>query len=165
MGKHIHTLKSPEVWSPSSFVCQGCELEFACSTKPKGRNYRHMYCCNKCQMEAKRRKRIRQWLEEGRGWNIYTPKWAKDYLITQRGYACEVCSISMWQGQKIPLEFDHVDGNYMNNAPSNLRMVCPNCHSLTPTFKGKNKGSGREYRRLRDAEIARRIKLAEAIVV
>jgi hypothetical protein len=37
------------------------------------------------------------------------------------------------------LELDHIDGNYQNNALGNLRLMCPNCHSLTPTFRGRNK--------------------------
>jgi len=41
--------------------------------------------------------------------------------------------------QPIPLELDHIDGNHQNNALDNLRLLCPNCHSLTPTFRGKNK--------------------------
>lgn len=42
-------------------------------------------------------------------------------------------------GQPIPLELDHIDGNHQNNALQNLRLLCPNCHALTPTFRDKNK--------------------------
>jgi len=47
---------------------------------------------------------------------------------------------------RIALEIDHVDGNSENNIESNLRLLCPNCHSLTPYFKNLNKGNGREWR-------------------
>jgi hypothetical protein len=54
---------------------------------------------------------------------------------------CSNCKLDTWMDQPIPLELDHVDGNHENNALDNLRLLCPNCHSLTPTFRGKNKGS------------------------
>jgi 5-methylcytosine-specific restriction endonuclease McrA len=48
---------------------------------------------------------------------------------------------------KVPLELDHIDGAHTNNVESNLRMLCPNCHSLTPTYKSRNSGnSTREYK-------------------
>ena len=61
---------------------------------------------------------------------------------------CMSCGLSEWQGVPLPLELDHIDGNARNNNPSNLRMICPNCHSITPTWKSRNKGSGRKARGL-----------------
>ena len=43
----------------------------------------------------------------------------------------------------IPLEVEHIDGDYHNNRPENLTLLCPNCHSLTATYRGANKGHGR----------------------
>jgi hypothetical protein len=54
---------------------------------------------------------------------------------------CCGCKLDTWLDQPIPLELDHIDGNHQNNALDNLRLLCPNCHSLTPTFRGKNKRS------------------------
>lgn len=51
---------------------------------------------------------------------------------------CESCGVSEWQGQKLNLELDHIDGNKYNHVLSNLRIICPNCHSLTSTFRGRN---------------------------
>jgi predicted HNH restriction endonuclease len=44
------------------------------------------------------------------------------------------------------VEVEHIDGNWRNNQPSNLTLLCPNCHSLTPTYRALNWGRGREYR-------------------
>lgn len=47
----------------------------------------------------------------------------------------------------IPLALDHIDGDSKNNKPDNLRLLCPNCHSLTPTYGSLNNGRGRLDRR------------------
>ena len=55
-------------------------------------------------------------------------------------YECENCGCDgTWQGGKISLEIDHIDGDNTNNTLSNLRYLCPNCHALTTTYRGKNK--------------------------
>jgi hypothetical protein len=56
---------------------------------------------------------------------------------------CERCGISEWLGKPLSLELDHKDGNCYNHNLQNLQILCPNCHSQTDTFRGKNKsGSG-----------------------
>lgn len=52
---------------------------------------------------------------------------------------CAHCTLTLWLGQDIPLELDHIDGNPNNNSLTNLRLLCPNCHAMTPTYRGKNK--------------------------
>jgi hypothetical protein len=44
-----------------------------------------------------------------------------------------------WCGRPMTLEIDHIDGDWLNNSPSNLRLLCPNCHSITDTYRGRNK--------------------------
>jgi hypothetical protein len=63
-------------------------------------------------------------------------------LIEEHGYLCNICSINKWNDQPIILELDHIDGNSDNNTRENLRLLCPNCHSQTPTYRGKNKKAG-----------------------
>lgn len=53
-------------------------------------------------------------------------------------YQCSQCGISDWRGNKIVLQLDHIDGCNTNNSLENLRLICPNCHSQTDTFTGKN---------------------------
>lgn len=54
-------------------------------------------------------------------------------------HKCECCRLSEWMGQPISLELDHIDGDNKNNKLDNLRVLCPNCHAQTPTYRGKNK--------------------------
>ncbi len=51
---------------------------------------------------------------------------------------CNRCKISIWQGQKLSLHLHHKDGNRVNNSLENLELLCPNCHSLTDTYTGRN---------------------------
>lgn len=52
---------------------------------------------------------------------------------------CETCGITEWQGKHIACELDHIDGNSKNHVLSNLRILCPNCHSQTSTFRSKKR--------------------------
>lgn len=56
-------------------------------------------------------------------------------LIKERGYKCETCNLSEWQSKPITLELEHTDGNNRNSERSNLRLLCPNCHSQTDTWR------------------------------
>jgi hypothetical protein len=53
---------------------------------------------------------------------------------------CEWCLQTRWHRQPIPLELDHIAGGRTNNLLENLRLLCPNCHALTPTYRGRNIG-------------------------
>jgi RNase P subunit RPR2 len=72
----------------------------------------------------------------------------KKYLLEKFGNKCLVCG---WKERHpvtglVPLEVDHVDGNSENNIEENLRLICPNCHALTPFYKNLNRGKGRRWR-------------------
>lgn len=54
-------------------------------------------------------------------------------------YLCAWCGISEWRGEPITLEVDHIDGCNTNNVLTNLRLLCPNCHSQTPTFGNRKR--------------------------
>lgn len=54
---------------------------------------------------------------------------------------CEECGINEWNGKKIVCELDHINGNNIDNRIENLKILCPNCHSQTPNFRGRNKVS------------------------
>lgn len=54
-------------------------------------------------------------------------------------HQCEECGLAEWNGKFLPIELDHIDGNRTNHRFSNLRMLCPNCHSQTYTYRSKNR--------------------------
>ncbi|MDE2037900.1 MAG: HNH endonuclease [Patescibacteria group bacterium] len=71
------------------------------------------------------------------------------YLIDRHGDRCMLCG---WHERnqatgKVPIEIDHIDGDSENSSEKNLRLICPNCHSLTLNFRGLNMGYGRKWRK------------------
>ena len=51
---------------------------------------------------------------------------------------CELCKIEEWLDKPIKLELHHIDGNKNNNSLDNIQLLCPNCHSFTDNYRGKN---------------------------
>lgn len=60
-------------------------------------------------------------------------------VLQEQNHTCNNCGISTWQGFTITLELEHKDGNHQNNSRENLEALCPNCHSITDTWRGRNK--------------------------
>jgi len=54
-------------------------------------------------------------------------------------YKCEVCGNKTWNEMPIPLELHHMDGDHLNNALSNILIICPNCHAQTSTYRSKTR--------------------------
>jgi hypothetical protein len=52
---------------------------------------------------------------------------------------CEMCCLTTWLGKPIALELEHCDGNHQNNELENLKILCPNCHAQTPTYRNKKR--------------------------
>lgn len=128
------------------FCCKNCKLQY---TVPNKYSYVGKYCSNKCQQEYQTQHKINEWLEGGKAPGPYT---IKNYLKKINGNYCVECGIENWNGKPLALQLEHKDGNPENNHISNLCLICPNCHSQTDTFAGKNRGNGRYYRRVRYAQ-------------
>ena len=60
-------------------------------------------------------------------------------ILYEQENKCNKCGLDSWLGQELLLELEHKDGNNKNNSRDNLEMICPNCHSLTKTWRGRNK--------------------------
>ncbi len=68
---------------------------------------------------------------------------------------CEMCGISEWNGKPISCQLHHKDGNNANNSLDNLQMLCPNCHSQTDNFAGKNLRQEKPREKKTFAELSR----------
>lgn len=84
------------------------------------------------------RKNLKEILKEN---SIYNTCRLKKRLIEEKilENKCTICKIDSWQGKIISLELDHINGINNDNRIENLRVICPNCHSQTLNYRGKNK--------------------------
>jgi hypothetical protein len=87
-------------------------------------------------------------LEAGKYPLYINSRFLRKYLIERFGERCSRCG---WNERnprtgRIPVEVEHIDGDWRNNSAENLTLLCPNCHSLTPTFRALNRGRGRPMR-------------------
>lgn len=102
------------------------------------------YCSLACSAKHRQAKQMDDWLKgiikkvENRVLRVYLSK--------LEGSLCSVCGISEWNEKPIVLEVEHKDGNSEDDSRENVCLICPNCHSQTDTYKGKNKGKGRHSR-------------------
>ena len=123
--------------------CLFCSKEL-----PIRKNTRNKYCSNKCQGQHKYQNSVKDWLEgdlvgySGKAKQVKL--FVRRYLLETRGTPCSECG---WDKRhpdgSILTEIDHIDGDAENCSPDNLRILCPNCHALTPTFRARNKDSKR----------------------
>lgn len=74
---------------------------------------------------------------------LWGRKLQEKLILHEQNYCCLHCSLKEWMGKPLILELDHVDGNRNNNKRENLRLLCPNCHSQTDTWRGRNINSGK----------------------
>ncbi len=72
-------------------------------------------------------------------WDTLSWERLRKRTIWEQKECCNKCGLSEWLKQPITLEIDHIDGDNKNNTRNNIEALCPNCHSLTPTWRGRNK--------------------------
>ena len=113
-------------------ICLNCDAELY--------GKKRTYCSLKCQQGAQRKQRVEN---KTASHNV-----VRNYLISINGAKCMDCG---WcevnpYSNKVPIELEHIDGDSSNNELENLKLLCPNCHSLTPTYKSLKKGKGRHER-------------------
>ncbi len=107
------------------------------------------YCSQDCHRRGEFERRRRKLLESGAYCGIYNCNgYVKKYLIYRFGERCAKCC---WAERhpitgKVPVEVEHIDGDWRNNNVENLTLLCPNCHALTTTYRALNRGHGRASR-------------------
>jgi hypothetical protein len=138
------------------FCCRSCGVSYNNRIKPKrikskkqcilcknefcGSKKNRKFCSKKCHYEYKVKK-IETSGSFSSNWN--NNKSIRQYLIKKHGNYCFICKQSgdNWNGKTLTLIVDHIDGKADNWLVLNIRLVCPNCDSQLPTFKGRNIGN------------------------
>ncbi|MFH1178379.1 MAG: HNH endonuclease signature motif containing protein [bacterium] len=124
-------------------VCQFCRAILK-------KRHQQKFCSNKCQADFRYRIFKDKWFAGQQ--KVITKnisRHIKRFLLEKHGEKCSLCG---WNKKNpatghVPLEVDHLDGNSDNNDLKNLKLLCPNCHALTPSFRNLNKGKGRTWRK------------------
>ena len=118
-----------------SIKCKNCGLTLTSKQQSLG----YDFCSGDCYNQFQKEEKINQWLnnpisENGKKkLSVYI----RQYLFEKNNNKCELCGwgeVNQFTN-KIPLEIHHIDGNHLNNSPDNLQVLCPNCHSLTNSFR------------------------------
>lgn len=122
------------------FNCLNCGKE----NRFKGYSYNNKYCNNKCQGQHTRK----GWFETNKPifeQGLLKSRVAvKKFVIDRDGEKCSICNQDPeYNGKRLVMILDHIDGDASNNKPANFRLVCPNCDSQLPTYKARNIGNGR----------------------
>lgn len=112
----------------------------------------NIFCSTNCHNKYKYQEYIKKWKNceaDGLYKDGSLSKYIKKYIFEKYDNKCSKCGwgIKNEYTGNVPLEIEHIDGNSENNKEENLTLLCPNCHSLTKTYKGANKGNGRYNRR------------------
>ena len=124
------------------FARKPCEQCAKLTTNPR-------YCSTRCAAAGRRAEGFAAIRRSGR---FRAPTTARAFLAHRDGWRCSICHRITWLGQPIPLVLDHINGNPEDDRIDNVRLVCGNCDMQLPTYKSRNRGNGRAWRRRRYAE-------------
>jgi hypothetical protein len=116
-------------------ICPVCQKQFYTKVK------KQIVCSRECAPIYRRKKTIEKFLcgkltdKQVRGNTV------REYLLEKQENKCAICgNFPEHNGRPLVFIIDHIDGNFSNNIPENIRAICPNCNSQTDTFSGKNMG-------------------------
>jgi predicted nucleic acid-binding Zn ribbon protein len=154
---YCSTTFNSSIFNPKKFCSSSCSVSY--NNKLRNRKLpnkcvicekeitRKYKCCSNTCASILRHNNIFKLIENG-DTTLYEGYYKK-YLIHKYGnkcMECDWCKVHPITG-KVPIQLEHIDGNSDNNNLTNLKLLCPNCHSLTPTYGALNKGKGRDSKR------------------
>lgn len=129
------------------FCSKSCSAKFnnlhrkrknICKICGNPRSYKSIFCSDACKELSINSKKLELILVED---SHYNRSHLRNRLIKE-GYLenkCSICGLfPIWNNQNLTLQLDHINGKKYDNRIQNLRLLCPNCHSQTSTFSGKN---------------------------
>lgn len=124
-----------------SISCKNCNMNFDTNRKFQ------VFCSQKCSTEYKKNEKIIRFLNGELTDSQVRKETIREYLIKLQSGKCIICNQPpFYNGKPLVFIVDHIDGNFGNNNPENIRAICPNCNSQTDTFSGKNVGINKEKR-------------------
>ena len=173
-GKAIYRKPSHLTKTDTFFCDKDCQVAaqrsgtFRTGVQPTGLTLKMCQKCNRplsyksrktttMHRECKAQHTVEQWLSGNNDVTLYiddktnmpkdTKPFVKKYLLETRGDRCEECGFDKHGPFGSIIQMDHVNGDCFDNRPENLKLLCPNCHAMTPTYGSRNRGSGRAHRR------------------
>jgi len=143
--KKVHCLQCNKETINSKFCSKSCSVTYnnsGINRHGTGKKYclscnkeipnRNKYCNSSCQKEYQRSLYITRWFsgEEDGTSSSGCSHYIKSYLMDKYDSKCQICDwgITNKTSGRVPLEVHHVDGDWENNRPNNLMLICPNCH-------------------------------------
>lgn len=141
-------------WSNGDFCSKSCSRKFSHTfinkekLSEKMKKISQLNPLSKEEIE-KRVKTFNNTIKErlmNTNWSSLSEEQVKKRLFFEQEGKCNKCGNSEWLGQQISLELEHKDGNHNNNSRDNVELLCPNCHSQTDTYRGRNvNNAGKRY--------------------
>lgn len=124
--------------------CVNCNCELDYSAKK--------FCSTTCQADYNYKDYIQKWkegIENGIVGKADISSHLRKYFFDKSNNMCEECGWSKLNPitNKVPLQIHHIDGDCLNNIETNIKLLCPNCHSITSNYGSLNSDSKRTYRR------------------
>jgi len=132
---------------PRTSQCKYCGNDVV-----SGGKYTRVFCNMACANGYRAKERVDAWwsgTHDGlNATGTATAKWVRQALIERFGEQCSECGWNETHPTtgRVPIELDHIDGNWLNALPENVRLLCPNHHALTPTYRWLNSAKARQLR-------------------
>lgn len=146
----IELPKRREINSKETFNKGSGKIRYCLNCGKVLSNRQTKYCSNICQADYQYKQYINRWKsgeETGLSGEYGISQHIRRYLMDKYSCKCQLCGWGETNPytNTVPLEIHHINGDYKNNNEDNLQLICPNCHSLTETYKSHNK-NGRKQR-------------------